>query len=75
MTKQFAYSDWANDALKVLPGTTFGPDLDGPPNTPALVFLAGNGPEVNAEGVRALRDYLTGWLSEHDSTTEEGATP
>jgi hypothetical protein len=75
MTKQFTYSDWADDTLKVLPSLTYGASLDEPPAAPALVFVAANGPEVTVEGVRALRDHLTEWLNEHDSTTMEGATP
>jgi hypothetical protein len=75
MTKQFTYCDWANDTLKVLPTTTYGSRLDVQPDAPALVFIAANGPEINAHGVRALRDYLTGWLNKHDPTTEKDATP
>lgn len=68
MTPRFLYRDWADDTLKAIPCTTYGPDRTLPPDVPALMFVAPSGPEVAVDGVRELHAYLTRWLAIHDPT-------
>lgn len=62
----FIYNDWAEDTLEVTP-LTIGVKV------PALTFHAHTGPELPADAVRALRDYLTQWLTENDTADQDKA--